>query len=99
MQVVLELDDISEKEELEDLEEGRTHDIEGVLSEEEDEIEESSPDTPDTPQSPKFHFNKTHTQIPVLPYCGCEPLHCHLKQPPRKLSDIQIDQVSIYLSN
>lgn len=93
--VVLELDDISEKEELEDLEEGRTHDIEGVLSEEEDEIEESSPDTPDTPQSPKFHFNKTHTQIPVLPYCGCEPLHCHLKQPPRKLSDIQIDQACI----
>ena len=43
--------------------------------------------------SPSFQFIKGH--IPVLPYCGCEPLHCYL-QHKRSLSDIQMNSVMLF---
>ena len=90
------MDDISEKEELEQLEEGLAHELERPLTDEEE--EQIKADTPevehsdDTLQSPTMQqFIKD--EIPVLPYCGCEPLHCYL-QPQRPLSEIQISSVS-----
>lgn len=89
---MLELDDISEKEELENLEEGLAHELERPLTDE----ESTTPITPEIEkttgiESPELQFIKD--QIPVLPYCGCEPLHCYL-QPQRPLSEIQISSVS-----
>lgn len=92
---MLELDDISEKEELENLEDGRSHDIHLSFVDDEGSPEPSetpSKDEPDRPtMSPGTQFMKD--QIPVLPYCGCEPLHCYL-EPQRPLSEIQISSVS-----
>ena len=90
---MLELDDISEKEELEDLEDGRVHELELPLSDEDPKPADSSLDQIDSPlhQSSGSQFVKD--QIPVLPYCGCEPLHCYL-EPKRPLSEIQISSVS-----
>lgn len=96
IQVVLELDDISEKEELENLEDGRSHDLQISFADEDASKRSETPvneEDTDTlkPMSPETQFIKD--QIPVLPYCGCEPLHCYL-EPQRPLSDIQISSVS-----
>ena len=34
-----------------------------------------------------------HGPISVLPYCGCEPLECHLLPEPTPIKDMRIDQV------
>ncbi len=97
---MLELDDISEKEELENLEDGRAHDLELPLIEDEDEEPDQS-SVVTTPlntslETPGMQFIKD--QIPVLPYCGCEPLHCYLERQ-RPLSEIQISSVSMSMES
>ena len=86
----LELDDISEVEELEGLEEGRPLDIGGVvLTDEESVNEDTSP-----LHVPTHSLKYVEGPVPILPYCGCEPLHCHLSPNQRSYNEIKIDQVS-----
>ena len=83
------MDDVSEVEELEDLEEGRRHAID---------LEENlSPVTSPCHQLKIDHsILRTYKQGPVsvLPYCGCEPLKCHLLLEPSPIEDMRLtDQV------
>ena len=83
--MVLELDDISEIEELEDLEEGKHN----ILTE-----ENNVPPTASLGLSQNDSFKQKYEQgIPDLPYCGCEPLECHLLPEPSPIEDMRIDQV------
>lgn len=87
----LELDDISEVEELEGLEEGRPLDIGGVVLSDEESVNEDS----SSPLHIPLHLPKyVEGPVPILPYCGCVPLHCHLNPSQRSYDEIKIDQVS-----
>lgn len=89
----LELDDISEVEELEGLEEGRPLDVGAMdLSDEESVIEDLRSLSPQ--HAPVHSLKYLEGQVPILPYCGCEPVHCHLSLNQRSYKEMKIDQVS-----
>ena len=93
----VQLDDISEVEELEDLEEGRQHHETGggVFVSEENIINDGSlsQDSPlHQPQTVPKYIDQC---VPTLPYCGCEPLSCHLTPTSRTIENIRIDEVCL----
>lgn len=100
-QVSLEVDDLSDIEELEDLEEGRQHEQPeaAYLSE----ADTASTTSPSVLASPEHHHHHHHhhngfageyiEDVLPMPYCGCEPLRCHLMSTARPFEDIIIDQV------
>lgn len=83
---------MSEVEELEDLEEGKHHaiDLDDNLSPVVSPHHQSITDDIFT-----HAMSSTYTKGPVsvLPYCGCEPLQCHLLQQPATIKGMKIDQV------
>ncbi|XP_019852945.1 PREDICTED: potassium channel subfamily T member 2-like [Amphimedon queenslandica] len=102
--VSLEVEDLSDIEELEDLEEGRQHETEGGFI---SEAETESIGTPSVIGSPLHHHHHHHhhhhnnndvfnveynEDVPPIPYCGCEPLKCHLMKNARTYEDIIIDR-------
>ena len=82
------MDDVSEVEELEGLEEGRHHaiDLEDKLS------PVASPRHQLMVDDSIIHTYKQGA-VSVLPYCGCEPLECHLLPEPTPVEDMRIDHV------